>query len=551
MSSRPGPVADQLVELAVTDLGIIEHTRLVLGPGMTALTGETGAGKTLLVGAIDLLLGGRADLGMVRTGCAEAVVEGRFLVGGEELVLTRVVPADGRSRAYVDGRMATAAALAERAGALLDLHGQHAHQSLLAPSVQRAALDAFGGVDLTELTAVREERRALAAALGELGGDAGARAREADLLRYQLDEIDRAAIVDAEEDQRLDAQEDLLADAGAHREAAAAAVALLGTDGGAADQVGAALAALDGRAPFAAIVARLRSVDAELTDLAVEARTAGEAIDDDPEALALVRERRQLLVELRRKYGTAPRGDAPSGGDGTLADVLAFRTAAAGRLTEIETHDQRAAALDASSSDAADREARAAAVVGAARRRAAAPLATAVQEHLADLAMASARLQVVVGDVDPADDVTFLLAANAGADPGPLAKVASGGELARAMLALRLVLRAAPPILVFDEVDAGIGGSAALAVGRSLAALGADHQVLVVTHLPQVAAFADHQISVRKELRAGTTLATAAAVTDEARVVELSRMLSGTPDSARVRDAAHELLELAATERGR
>ncbi|MCU1351739.1 MAG: recN, partial [Acidimicrobiales bacterium] len=193
----------------------------------------------------------------------------------------------------------------------------------------------------------------------------------------------------------------------------------------------------------------------------------------------------------------------------------------------------------------------AAAAVASARRRVAPKLASAVEGHLHELAMPKARLEIAVGGDDPGDDVRFLLAANPGSAPLPLAKVASGGELARAMLALRLVLTAAPPTLVFDEVDAGIGGEAALVVGRALAALGADHQVLVVTHLPQVAAFADAQVNVTKHQRGGTTVARAATLGAEDRVVELSRMLSGTPESERVRDAASELLAVASRERGR
>lgn len=549
--TAPVPPRDQLVELAVTDFGIIDHVRLLLGPGMTALTGETGAGKTLLIGAIDLLLGGRADPAMVRTGCDEAVIEGRFLVGGDEVVLTRVVPTDGRSRAYLDGRMATATVLGEQARALIDLHGQHAHQSLLAPSVQRAALDQFAGTDLEPLLAARTERRRIAAALEELGGDAGARAREADLLRFQVREIDEAALADPDEDASLDALEDRLADAVAHREAASRAIESIGGDGGAVDQVGAAVADLDGHGPFVEVLERLRSVQAELTDAAAELRTTGEAIEDDPRRLGEIRERRQLLVELRRKYGSAPHAGSPEGGAGTLADVVAYGHDAAERLAEIDGHDVRAAELDRESSAAQVAERHAAAQVAAARRAAAPDLARAVEANLTQLAMAAARFAVEVGDDDPGDDVTFTLAANPGSAPGPLAKVASGGELARAMLALRLVLSVAPPVLVFDEVDAGIGGSAALAVGRSLAALGADHQVLVVTHLPQVAAFADAQINVAKAVVDGTTVASAAPLDAADRVIELSRMLSGTPESERVQEAAHELLELAAAERGR
>jgi DNA repair protein RecN (Recombination protein N) len=521
-------VTTHLVELAVTDLGIIERARILFGPAMTALTGETGAGKTLLVGAIELLLGGRADPSVVRSGCAEAVVEGRFVVDGCELVLTRVVPADGRSRAYIDGRMATASALGERAGELIDLHGQHDHQSLLSASVQRAALDRFGGIDLGPLAATRARRRELAAALDELGGDGGARAREADLLRFQVEEIDAAALAGPDEDARLDADESALADASAHREAAA-----------------------EGRAPFTDTAARLRTVQAELADLAAELREAGERIEEDPERLAMLRQRRQLLVELRRKYGRAPHREAPDGGDGSLDAVLAYHRSAAGRLAEIEGHDQRAERLEAELAEAVAAEAAAGAEVGRARRAAAEPLAAAVGSHLSALAMGSARFAVEVGDDDPGDQVTFVLAANRGAASGPLAKVASGGELARTMLALRLVLTAAPPILVFDEVDAGIGGQAALAVGRALAELAADHQVLVVTHLPQVAAFADQQVSVRKQEHGEQTQATATVIDGEDRVLELSRMLSGLPESERVQDAASELLDLAARQRGR
>jgi DNA repair protein RecN (Recombination protein N) len=545
------PPRDQLVELAVTDFGIIEHVRLLLGPGMTALTGETGAGKTLLIGAIDLLLGGRADPAMVRAGCDEAVIEGRFLVGGEEVVLTRVVPTDGRSRAYVDGRMATATVLGEQARDLIDVHGQHAHQSLLAPAVQRAALDQFAATDLEPLLAARAERKRVAAALEELGGDAGARAREADLLRFQVGEIDGARLQGPDEDEALDELEDRLAGAVEHREAAARAVAAIGGDGAAVDLVGTAVADLDGHAPFAEVLGRLRSVQAELIDAAAELRTTGEAIEDDPVRLDEVRERRQLLVELRRKYGSAPHAASPEGGAGTLADVIAYAREAEARLAEIDGHDARAAQLDREAAAARAAEAEAAAVVGAARRRAAPDLGAAVEANLGELAMAAARFRVEVGDADPGDDVTFTLAANPGAAAGPLTKVASGGELARTMLAVRLVLSTAPPVLVFDEVDAGIGGSAALAVGRSLAALGADHQVLVVTHLPQVAAFADAQVNVVKAVVDGTTVASVAPLGEAERVIELSRMLSGTPESERVQDAAHELLELAASERGR
>jgi DNA repair protein RecN (Recombination protein N) len=555
-----------ILELSVRDLGVIAELRLLLGPGMTALTGETGAGKTLVVDAIELLVGGRADPMLVRSGADEAWVEGRFVrpggtpsdggggAGGDrggdaedEIVLARVIPRSGRSRAYIDGRLATAGELARVGAELVDLHGQHAHQSLLHAAAQREALDQFGRVDLAPLRAARSEIAAVLDELGRLGGDERARARELDLLRYQVADIDAAAITGPDEDDELERLEDELADASAHREAATGAVILLSGDGtggaleaeSAVDAVGSALALLAGRAPFVDAETRLRTLTAELTDVAGELRAAAEAIDEDPGRLAEVRERRQLLHDLRRKYGE------------TLADVLAEGDRLRARLGELEDHDRRAAELDAGLAAARGAEAEAAAKVAAARRDAAPLLAAEVQSHLAELALPKARVEVVVGGVDPADDVELRLAANPGTPPLPLAKVASGGELARTMLALRLVLTAAPPTLVFDEVDAGIGGAAAVAVGRSLARLADQpHQVFVVTHLPQVAAYADAQIRVTKQSNESTTVAQASVLDDPERVVELSRMLSGQPASDAARVHAAELLTTAAAERG-
>jgi DNA repair protein RecN (Recombination protein N) len=518
-----------LTELLVADLGVIGELSLVVEPGMTALTGETGAGKTLVVDAIDLLVGGRADASMVRRGADEAVVEGRFVLGDDEVVLRRVVPREGRSRAYRNGRLATVGELAEWGQRLVDLHGQHAHQSLLSAGVQRAALDRFGAVDLEPMRAARKELAAIDEHLASLGGDERERAREADLLRFQLAEVDGAAIESPDEDELLDAEESLLADAAAHREAAGSAVARLSTDGGAGEAVAAALGALDGRAPFDAIVERLRAVAAELADVVSELRSAGESIDEDPERLDAVRVRRKLLHDLRRKYGE------------TLADVLAYRNEVAARLTELDAVEETAAALDASRQMALASVLEAERAVGRARRAAAPRLASAVEANLGSLALAKARLRVAVGE-DPGDDVRVLLAANPGADALPLAKVASGGELARVMLALRLVLSEAPETLVFDEVDAGVGGAAALAVGQALAALAGEHQVLVVTHLAQVAAHADHQAVVTKREQRGSTVTSVAAVTGEERVTEVARMLSGTPDAAAARRNAEDLL---------
>ena len=527
-----------LAELAVRDLGVIRDLQLVLGPGMTAVTGETGAGKTLIVEAIELLVGGRADGTMVRHGAAEATVEGRFLVDEDEVVLRRVVPSQGRSRAYVDGRLATASELSEWGRRLVDLHGQHDHQSLLSTAVQRGALDRFGGVDLEPLALARKALAEIDAELAELGGDPRERARELDLLRFQVDELDAAGLGDPDEDGALELEEDRLGDAVAHTEALAAALQAVDIDDGAGAGLARAVAALDDRRPFAAEAARLRSLAAELTDIAADLRAAGDQVEQDPERLDVVRERRRLLHELQRKYGE------------DLGEVMAYRDDVRARVDALADRDRLAAELDERRAAALAAIAEAEHEVGAARRAAAPDLAAATQGHLVELAMAKAVVEVSVGD-DPGDDVTFLLAANAGSPPLPLSRVASGGELARAMLALRLVLSEAPPTLVFDEVDAGIGGTAATAVGRSLAALGADHQVLVVTHLPQVAAFADAQVGIAKAEADGTVTTTAVALAGEARSVELARMLSGSPDSSTARRHAEELLADAAIQRGR
>ena len=521
-----------LTELAVRNLGVIGELSLVLDGGMTAVTGETGAGKTLVVEAIDLLTGGRADSALVRPGAPEAEIEGRFVAGDDEVVVRRVIPADGRSRAYIDGHLATVGALGDLGRGLIDLHGQHAHQSLVRGGVQRAALDQFGAVDTQLLEKLIDDLRAIGAGLAELGGDRRARFREIDLLRHQLAEIDGAAITDPGEDERLDRDESVLADAAAHRQAAAHAIGLLGADSEVSDRLGRAEGALTGREPFAGLVGRIADASAEIADIAAEARNLMEAIDDDPAALASLRERRQLLAGLRRKYGS------------TLGEVLDFRAQAARRLDELEGYEERAASLERRRSEVSECLVAERARVLGERSEAAPRLATAVESHLAELAMGGARLAVAVSG-DAGEQVSFRLAANPGHEPMPLSSVASGGELARTMLALRLVLTAGPETLVFDEVDAGIGGAAARAVGRSLAALCADHQVIVVTHLPQVAAHADQHLALEKKEVGGSTLVGLRDLVGEDRLVELSRMLSGSPQSASALQHAEELLAAA------
>ena len=531
-----------LHELHIESMGVIETLDLVLLPGLTAFTGETGAGKTMLVEAINLLVGGRVDPSVVRTGANEARVEGRFVVGDDEYVVARVIPFDGRSRAYVNGRLATAATLGELGARTVDLHGQHAHQSLLSAAAQREALDRFCATDLEPLRAARAYLTEIDASLAALCGDQRSRAREVDLLRFQVGELVNAAITGADEDERLTIEEDGLADAAAHRGAGHTALeALVGNgdvaevgaaDQPAADSIGAAISALANRSPFDEFTSRLHALAAEVSDIGRDLRALVEHLEEDPRRLAEIRERRQLLRDLRRKYGES------------LDDVLSFQQEAQDRLAELESYEQRVASLEQERSVAEAAERRAAKEVAAVRRSGASKLAAAVRDVVRSLAMPHAEMEVTVGSEAPGDDVTFLIAANPGLPMLPLSRVASGGELARTMLALRLVLTEAPETLVFDEVDAGIGGTAATAVAESLAKLGRRHQVMCVTHLAQVAALADTQIMVSKTVsadsfREATTMASARVVDGDDRIDEIARMLSGEQagDSARLHAA--------------
>jgi len=526
-----------LQELVVQDLGVIEACRVELGPGLTALTGETGAGKTLVVGALALLLGGRGDATMVRPGASEAVVEGRFLLpDGRETTLARALGAGGRSRAWVDGRAAPVGALSERGAALVELHGQHAHRALVEPAAQRAALDRFAGIDLGPLHAARRAVREAERLLAELGGDGSERRRQLDLLRFELDEIDTAAIEDAGEDARLAEEEARLEEIGAHRQASAEALSLVVGDevgGGAREAVGSARRLLAGRPGLDVLAQRLAGAAAELDDIATELRQVVETWEEDPGRLDQVRARRHLLRRLCRKYG------------GDLADVLAHAERLRNELAAAEAATEAAAQAAATLRELRAQVAAEEAAVAAARRQAAPQLAAAVEARLRSLALPQARLEVDVGGDGSADDVVFRLGANPGEPALALAKVASGGELARTMLALRLVLSDAPPTVVFDEVDAGVGGEAAVAVGQALADLATQQQVLVVTHLAQVAAFADQQLSVRKQVAGGRTRSMVVPVDGPAREVELARMLSGQPESTTARRHAAELLALA------
>lgn len=526
---------DQLLELAATNLGVIERLSLVFGSGMTAITGETGAGKTLVLNALELLMGGRADATRVGPHGDEAVVEGRFLHHGDELVLQRVVPREGRSRAYVNGRLATAATLAEHGSQMVELHGQNGHTVLTTVKAQRSALDLYGGVDLAPLVEARLAERSLIERRNDLGGDQRERFRELELARFQVEDIDHVAIASPAEDDELRAEEVLLAGATTHRESVEKAVGLLGADGPADAAVAEALVALEGAEPLEALADRVRGLAVELNDVATDARAAAETMESDPQRLEQVQDRRRRLTELRRKYGE------------TLAEVSAYRERTADRLVELEDHDRLAGEIETLVAEARECTKTVELAVGNARRSAAPGLANELTGRVRELALPNALVECAVGGdpEGPGDEVDFRVSMNPGTAPESLARIASGGELARTMLALRLVLSAEPATMVFDEVDAGIGGEAAQVVGEALARLGEKRQVVVVTHLAQVAAFADHQVTVIKQDDGEMVSVDASSLDEAARVVELSRMLSGSPDSDVAREHAAELLAAA------
>lgn len=566
-----------LEELRIENLGVIAHARVVLGPGLTVLTGETGAGKTMVLTGLDLLLGGKADPAAVRAGQARAAVEGRIgLLPGaarervEEagaeldddgsLVLLRTVAAEGRSRAHLGGRSVPHAVLAELAEDLVTVHGQADQARLRSPARQREALDAFAGPDhqdvLDAYRALWAEQARLEAEIAELTARASDRGHEADALRTGLAEVERIAPQPGE-DSDLTAEADRLGHAEDLRAAASLAHATLAGDPESAEELAATFAvdrarrALEhagGHDPaLAGLATRLADVGYLLADVAGDLSGYLQDLDADPRRLEAVQQRRAELGHLTRSYGE------------TVDDVLAWAQSAGLRLLELDGGGDRLELLESRRTELAANLAAQAATLTGGRRKAALELASAVTAELAGLAMASAELRI---EIDPlaapgpwgCESVEMLLVAHAGAPARPLGKGASGGELSRVMLAIEVALATSPesgarrpPTFVFDEVDAGVGGKAAVEVGRRLALLGRGSQVLVVTHLAQVAAFADTHLVVTKQVSAGLEAVTDSGVrlvTGADRVRELARMLSGQEESAAARTHAAELLEL-------
>lgn len=568
-----------ITELRIRGLGVIADAVVPFAPGLTVVTGETGAGKTMVLTGLGLVSGERADPGLVRTGSERADVDAEWRLGpatlrtlasrledagvdleaeGDDqvLLLGRTVAAGGRSRAFAGGRSVPATVLAELSTALLTVHGQADQLSLRDPRRQRDLLDAFAGAgpDKDRFAEAFARWRSAGAALRDLVDHRAEREREAALLRHGIAEIAAVAPVEGEDDElkaranALAHSTDLMAElAGAH-------ASLIGDDGDAPSAVGLlALArravdharALDPR--LDAVAERLASLADGLAAAAAEIADHARDVDADPAELARVEERRHAVAELKRRYGPE------------LADVLAWWAQANQTVSQTDDADARIDALRHELAAAAEETRAAAAALTSVRREGAARLGTAVTAELRDLAMPDARLDVDVATVadldaftaDGADTVTLLLSPHSGADPRPLDRGASGGELSRVMLAVEVVLAgdASVGTFVFDEVDAGIGGKVAVEVGRRLARLARSSQVVVVTHLPQVAAFADRHVVVTKGADGQVTATSVNVVDGPDRVRELVRMLSGLEDSQSGAEHATELLELASADK--
>jgi DNA repair protein RecN (Recombination protein N) len=576
-----------LEEVRITGLGVIDEAVLELSPGFNVVTGETGAGKTMVVSGLGLLFGGRADPARVRPGADRAVVEGRLRVDpggtiarqvneaggdlddeGSTLILVRTVSAEGRSRATAGGRSVPVSLLTYLADDLVAVHGQADQQQLLRPGRQRAALDRFGGPELTGLLTSYQQayhRHAqVRAQLDELTASAASRAREAEDLRRGLTEIERLQPAEGEdielmaEDERLSNADEL------HAAATTAHEALVGDPASgsyeAADvtsQLAAARSALESAAhhdqQLAGLAARVGEAAYLLADVAADLASYTQTVEADPARLAAVQERRAELTRLIRSYGTEGAG-GPSAPD--LAAVLAWAKAAGTRLLELDADDDAIGALANQEAGLAATVADLAGQLTAARTQTAARFAEQVTAELTALAMPHARIVAAVTPAQGfgphgADEVEIRLSAHPGAPALPLNKGASGGELSRIMLAIEVVFAGADPVptFVFDEVDAGVGGKAAVEIGRRLARLARLAQVIVVTHLPQVAAFADAHLVVEKSSDGTVVHSGISRLDDPGRVRELSRMLAGLEDSEHGQAHAGELLAAAAAER--
>ncbi|MEJ7773330.1 MAG: DNA repair protein RecN [Nocardioidaceae bacterium] len=567
-------VLSMLEELSIDSLGVIDAATLELGAGLNVVTGETGAGKTMVVTALNLLLGARADSGVVREHAHRARVQGTLQLDPESgvaaragdagadldegsLIVSRIVQAGGRSKASVGGAAIPVGTLAELSADLVVIHGQSDQQLLLQPAHQRRTLDAFGGpahkVVSDEYRRTYEALRVVVAELAQVVSRGRERAQEADLLRLGLAEIE-AVRPQPGEDERVLAEESRLAHADALRRAADEAQQALSADEpdltprDALGLVAAARKSLEAEREhdvrLAQLCDELAAASYALVDVAADLASYGSTLDSDPQRLAWVQERRATLGALTRKYGD------------TIADVLEWTETAAARLLQLDDDDSLVAGLRARRDELSQRLADLGADLSDRRRALAAQLSARVTDELSELAMPDADFTVdVTGLTEPRgnglDEVTFLFAAHTGGQPRALQRGASGGELSRVMLALEVCLAGTQPVptMIFDEVDAGVGGKAAVEIGRRLARLARTVQVIVVTHLPQVAAFADQHYLVVKSSDGSVTTSGVTRLDDEGRRRELSRMLAGLEDSDSALAHADELVDLARLER--
>lgn len=553
-----------LQELDIENYAVVDRLRVEFHPGLNLLTGETGSGKSIVVDSLALLFGARASADVVRAGASKARVCGRFdrppswaaelaSEDGEdenqsdELILERHVLASGKSRAYINGSPATLGQLRQLAPHLGDIHGQHDQQTILSSATQLRMVDTHGGLDdhASSLRNAYLNWNQCAQALNQVKGDEKERLHRLDLLRYQSDELFRAALL-ADEDSVLDKERKLLANAEDLRKGAFAAFdCLYDASESASARIKSASADLEQIAQFdrnlAELAERLEEARATIDDVAFELRAYLDRIEADPERLEEVEERLAVLDRLKRKYG-------PS-----LAEVLAFQERVEGELALLDSSDEQVEKLERALEEAAAEYERRARKLSDARRKAAKALASQTMTELRDLALPKAKFEVSIDTLETwtatgIDKAAILFSANPGQPTRPLGQVASGGELSRIALALKTALQAMAigrehrRTYVFDEVDAGVGGSVAEAIGRRLSRLSQQSQILCVTHLPQIACFADAHFHVAKSAGSSQTTATVQRLASDARVDEVARMLSGAEVSEAALANAKELL---------
>lgn len=525
-----------LEHLRVANLGVLQDAALDPSPGFTVVTGETGAGKTLLLGGLRLVMGGKADQAAVGPFAEQAQADGLVRKGDTEIGATRIVPRDGRSRAHLDGTLVSAATLEEQLGSVIEIVGQHDQLSITRPAhllgLIDSALDEEGQEARSAYTTAWDALQQALARRELLGGDQIALARELDLARYQADEI-AAANLSPELDESLEIEVSRLRNLEEIRDHIADSVRLVES---VSEQVGEVVshlrkaAALD--ASLEELAAEADGLASSVAELSRSTRLSGDGLDLDPSGLSELEDRLTALGDLKRKYGR------------TLAEVIAYGEQTRARVAELEDLIGDSDRVDALVDRGRAQVRRQAGALSEARRRVAATVAGRMKEHLGDLGLSAARVEIEVRDTEPgptgADRVVMSFASDSRLEAGDIASVASGGELSRLVLALRLATRSEETTtLVFDEVDTGIGGKTALAMGSKLAELARTGQVLCVTHLPQVAAYADTHYVVERD---GDGPASVRRVDGEDRVAEIARMLAGLPESEAGRTAAAELL---------